>query len=367
MLGHIKSLDGLRAVAVLMVLAIHLWRFPEGHDVINAIAGAGWIGVDLFFVLSGFLITRILFATKTGPGYFRNFYARRSLRIFPVYYAFLIVVFIGLPLVAMSPELESVQGDAVWYALYASNFVIGLEGWKFAVTNVTWSLAIEEQFYLLWPAVVRWLTKRRLIALCIALIVVCPIARLVTYEFTGGWIWPYVTMPLRADAFAWGGLVALLGPEFFRRHAATTLAAGGACILAAVTAGEFLRWSPFVSSIGYSATGMVSAAALVLALSGRLPILTSKPLLAIGKVSYGMYLLQFICLSVLNRIYTGEGGLLQSAVFFIASATLTYVVAALSFRLFEAPILRLKRYFEVPPAVEASPQLGPLAPPGERA
>jgi peptidoglycan/LPS O-acetylase OafA/YrhL len=160
-------LDGVRGIAILLVLVYHLtlyggmapngpfldrlwrtWTLPLG------------LGVDLFFVLSGFLITGILLDTKDGPDYFRNFYARRFLRIFPLYYATLAATFLLIPAVRL---------DAVWYWTYLINYRFADVGWpRVAYLGHFWTLAVEEQFYLVWPALVFFVPRRVLPWLCVA-------------------------------------------------------------------------------------------------------------------------------------------------------------------------------------------------------
>src|SRR4051812_8053988 len=180
---HFPGLDGLRGLAILMVMILHFGGTTEqGMSGLNLwfsrITGAGWCGVDLFFVLSGFLITGILYDAKGTPGGLRNFYARRVLRIFPLYYATLIVLFVILPLLAPGPNpgLDKVALHQGWLWLYLSNFAAVFIGdHTFAAGLVQaghfWSLAIEEQFYLVWPLIVLTLRRETLINICVAVIV----------------------------------------------------------------------------------------------------------------------------------------------------------------------------------------------------
>jgi peptidoglycan/LPS O-acetylase OafA/YrhL len=347
---HLPQLDGVRGLAILLVMVLHLWRFPEGHELLNRLAGAGWVGVDLFFVLSGFLITRILFRTKTEAGYYRKFYIRRSLRIFPLYYAFLILVIGVLPLVVANDQLLQVRSDAAWYFLYLSNVAIGAGGWAFAVTNITWSLAVEEQFYLIWPSIVRWCTKDRLIKLCVGLIICAPIARAIVFSVSG-WTWPYVATPLRADAFAWGAIVALVGHEQLKKYARPVVWGGAAAILALVLSDNFERSSLLVSSVGYSMAGIVFAAIIVSALSTQRSRFENPLLRAFGKLSYAMYLMHFLVMVAVNFVYKGEGSFLGSAAFMAICMLVTYAAALISYHYFEAPILRWKDRLTEPRAL----------------
>jgi peptidoglycan/LPS O-acetylase OafA/YrhL len=150
--SHLAPLDGLRGVAVLLVMVCHFGpELPVATRGANALArvlSAGWVGVDLFFVLSGFLITRILLAARGSPGYFTNFYARRVLRIFPLYYATLLMVFVVLPWLGVTAAPEPAASHQAWLWTYTSNLLVArLRSFVFltpaANLNHFWSLAIE--------------------------------------------------------------------------------------------------------------------------------------------------------------------------------------------------------------------------------
>ena len=167
-MDRIPELDGLRGIAILMVLLVHFGMFqPQGHAeaAVFRFFEMGWAGVDLFFVLSGYLITTILLKAKTSAFYYTHFYIRRFLRIFPLYYVFL-TGFLLVTLWQGAPVLEQ-----VWYWSYLANFRIGL-GHRIDGLSHFWSLAIEEQFYLVWPLVIRHLRLRNIAVLCGLLCVV---------------------------------------------------------------------------------------------------------------------------------------------------------------------------------------------------
>jgi len=163
---HIPELDGLRGLAILYVFFHNVGTHGLGETesfvvkIYSLIADIGWIGVQLFFVLSGFLITGILLEKQCSKDVYKNFYVRRVLRIFPVYYVSLIILFV-LPEAANwdVPWAEKSSDYQIWYWLYAINWIqpltTGLE------IGHLWSLAIEEQFYLIWPLLVAGLTRRQ--------------------------------------------------------------------------------------------------------------------------------------------------------------------------------------------------------------
>ncbi|HEX6051682.1 MAG TPA: acyltransferase, partial [Gemmatimonadaceae bacterium] len=173
--GHVPALDGVRGLAVALVLVCHVaWDFSSPSYMergLIEVARAGWIGVDLFFVLSGFLITGILLDTRGGPKYFRHFYVRRTLRIFPLYYAILVGVFVITPLVAATRDrrwFTDIVDQQGWFWTYTSNVFLAVTGrWEqTGILGHFWSLAVEEQFYLIWPAVVLLLSPRQLRTAC---------------------------------------------------------------------------------------------------------------------------------------------------------------------------------------------------------
>jgi peptidoglycan/LPS O-acetylase OafA/YrhL len=160
--SHIPALDGLRGTAIILVILCHCYIF-EGLDAYFAstvpllrIAQFGWCGVELFFVLSGFLITSILFNTKQSPSYFKSFYGRRALRIFPLYFAVLLVFYYGPHSFFHVYRFE--PSHKIWFFTYLANWKLGF--WPVHELTLFWSLCVEEQFYLIWPLVV-WVTAKR--------------------------------------------------------------------------------------------------------------------------------------------------------------------------------------------------------------
>jgi peptidoglycan/LPS O-acetylase OafA/YrhL len=175
---YVPALDGIRGLAILAVLVTHsVPRLPAtglGYWC-NQLIELGTFGVDLFFVLSGFLITGILLDSKDAPNYFRNFYARRFLRLFPVYYLYLIFIALLLPAIhrAIHTHMPDFGGNWWWFLLYSCNLKPDHAA-NDAYLGHFWSLAVEEQFYLVWPAVVLLLSRRRLTYFCICAIALRP-------------------------------------------------------------------------------------------------------------------------------------------------------------------------------------------------
>jgi len=237
----LPTLDGLRGIAILLVTLFHYevreWPWRAGFAApLWTVVREGWLGVDLFFVLSGFLITGILVDTKSNQGYFRNFYARRTLRIFPLYFAYLAAVFLILPVL---PRIAAWQAETpfdtqLWFWSYLCNLVISLRGWGASpqLVSDTWSLAVEEQFYLIWPAVVLLSSRRTLVGICLACIVGAIAFRTGLRLAHVPWVANVVLTPARMDSLTMGALVALAvrGPSGLARVARFCPAGGcGGC------------------------------------------------------------------------------------------------------------------------------------------
>src|SRR5579885_3225639 len=174
--SHIPALDGLRGIAILLVLWFHFRGYLGGEPIqctLAIIGEFGWIGVDLFFVISGFLITRILLQTKEKPDYFRSFYTRRALRIFPLYYASLAVLFLA-PMSFMSHSLP-VAHDRLWFWIYLANWNPLFEQIRPGSAAHFWSLSVEEQFYLVWPLLVWALSRKQFERVVMLVICTAPI------------------------------------------------------------------------------------------------------------------------------------------------------------------------------------------------
>jgi peptidoglycan/LPS O-acetylase OafA/YrhL len=297
--SHIPALDGVRGIAVLLVLAHHY-----GHPVVARI---GWVGVDLFFVLSGFLNTGILLDTRDQERFFRTFYARRSLRIFPLYYGLLIVSFVVLPLTPLArqtgiAELEPIQS---WLWLYGSNILLAWRNAWVLRNDVfgfghLWSLAVEEHFYLVWPAVVYWVAPRQLFVVCIVGMVSALAGRLLwALSLPEHGFACYVLTPFRADSLIAGAIVAVLmrqtSDTTLRRVARVGLIAGAISVLAVTLwARGFAYTSTPVYTFGFSALSILFASLITLSITpGFLNrLLSTRPLRWFGRYSYGIYVFQ---------------------------------------------------------------------------
>jgi peptidoglycan/LPS O-acetylase OafA/YrhL len=368
--GRVSALDGVRGVAILLVLVYHLALYgappatSAGGRLLHAIAGVGWVGVDLFFVLSGFLITGILHDAKAGEHYFRNFYVRRALRIFPLYFGVLAVVCGVLPrLIPQHDGLRSLVAQSAWYWSYATNVLIAREGWPaFVALAHFWSLAVEEQFYLVWPVIVLLLGHRTLIVLCVALLVAAPLVRMGLLWTTGRDAAAFVLMPARMDALGAGALVALVArtPGGLEPLVRPARVVGGACagalvIIALARHGLGVE-DTLVQVVGYSLLALLFASFLVLALTAArgspTAVFRLRGLRALGRYSYAIYvfhhpLLIFVPPTVLVGLVAGwpHATLWAHALYMLAVVALTLGLARLSWQLLEQPMLRWKDRF----------------------
>ncbi|NVB82475.1 MAG: acyltransferase family protein [Kofleriaceae bacterium] len=348
--GFIAELDGLRGIAILMVMVHRFWP-RTGIGVGADVAGAGWIGVDLFFVISGFLITGILLDTKGEPGYFRNFYARRMLRIFPLYYLFVVGVLLAF---SGNPEFRDHAGSPFWYLFHLGNIPEGILGKDVPYFLApTWSLAIEEQFYLTFPLLVWFLNRQRLTLLLVGMIAFAPVIRMITtFEFPEHERVQYLFTLCRIDTLAVGCLLAILvrsiDVEKWRvpLQFAAMMALPSIIILAVASGLE--RTSPFDRVFGYSivAVGCACIVAIVVLSRGSrsLALLRLPPLQYFGKLCFGLYLLHRPA-DTLVRAVAARVGIQRDLWLLVPKICVALALATISWQLFEKRFLRLKDWF----------------------
>jgi peptidoglycan/LPS O-acetylase OafA/YrhL len=373
---HVPALDGLRGVAILLVILFHhtLMEQPTALDrAYFSIARLGWTGVDLFFVLSGFLITGILYDAKGGRRYYRNFYARRTLRIFPLYYAFLFFILNVAPWLWPDTEMGRVVRRAreehgqLWYWIYVSNVhFVQEQGFPQPNLAVTWSLAIEEQFYLVWPVVVASLTRRRLMWICAALVGVALAARSGLVVSGADPTAAYLLTFCRMDALAAGAFVALAlrDPHDARRlrewAPAVALASTAVFLVGWYAEGPFEdgTWEkPGMQTAGYTLLALAFGALVALlaldAAPGCSRVLNTPVLRAFGKYSYALYLFHIPVRRFIRDEYfpvadfpTWMGSPLPGQMLFYVVATApAFLLAWLSWHLLESRVLALKGRF----------------------
>lgn len=354
------ALDGLRGIAILGVVAIHYLRLEPSNTawtLVNAVCRSGWLGVDLFFVLSGFLITRILLRTRSRPDYFREFFRRRILRIFPAYYFYLAFCLSVLSLLHSDFANPIDLGWLAAFAFYVPNLAMVEAGaWSpRPELDHMWSLAVEEQFYLIWPLLI-WACPPRWVGVACALTIAGAWAFKLWLVHTDAWMYTAYIHPLaRADALAAGGLLAYLHMRNVRRPWERWL------WVAPAAATAILLWS-FITHTGIRLSSLnaiaIHTAAAAIAFAGVIALaLRSNSLLSrglahpalrfFGKYSYGLYLLHRIwgflllpfLLGLINPYVPGNWGLLLAAGLTLCAAVAS---ALLMYRWIELSFLRMK-------------------------
>lgn len=363
-LRHVSALDGIRGLAILLVLVCHLfWAnidTPNSiYNLIEKTTRAGWVGVDLFFVLSGFLITGILFDSISDGHYFRNFYSRRVLRIFPLYYAVVILLFLIFPAgLAGGPRM------LVLLMLYLQNTPL----W-FNIPHITpptsliphlWSLAAEEQFYLFWPIIIYLIKDRRKLLWVAGFgVVLAPIARTVMYAHGVPADEIYVMTVCRADTLLSGAWLALIvrGParkKILQSAIYLFWPSLAVCLFIAWTSGIFGRESAPLIKYGYSFLALTMTTLVAMSLrpgSAMEAMMCTRGLRFLGRYSYGIYVIHWFVMRYLQetalpllRIHVRS-----LVLYHLIAAPLMFSVciflAVLIFRFYESPFLRLKRHF----------------------
>lgn len=366
------GLDGVRGLAILLVLLRHTVDFVGVAPVstmdalFNTASMASWVGVDLFFVLSGFLITGILFDTRTNQHYFRMFYMRRVLRIVPVYFLFLALYFtIGTIVEPASQDPNLSWHGLAWAASYLSNIATAVHGWGVLPHPVrhVWSLAVEEQFYLVWPLLIWKPSRRSLLALSLIMIVASWGVR-AAFLAAGNPVAGYVLTPARLGPLALGGFVAIAMREVSARRALARLAplviAGTSTVVVGIlyVRHRFFYLDPITQLLGFDALALLFAGLIVMVLTARpssvlARVFGSRILRSFGRYSYAMYLVhQPLILALAGIGLTAAifppilGSMWPSEVLvFLIETLATTALAFVSWHLWEQPFLRLKERF----------------------
>ncbi len=371
--SRIPELDGVRGVAILMVVGLHYIRFPQESSawfikLSSAVVMFGWSGVDLFFVLSGFLIGGILMDNRNASNYFRTFYVRRACRIFPLYFFWLALYYV-LPLILPRgfPGYSECFGWEIshfpkWgYIFYLQNFYAAATSnmgplWMAA----TWSLAVEEQFYLVLPAVLWIILPRKPLPILIVLIALVPAFRIYMYLFHSSYLL-FLLFPCRADSLLLGVLCAYL----LRQESVYTwllrnkmaLYALFLCLLLPIGYLISLGYGNGIKrvldsfelgSFGFTAIALFYACFIMIALVDKTGIIARllriRLLRHFGSIAYGIYLIHLAIRGIVGELILGAGAsgssiLLQDLVA-IPAFLATWLLAVMSWKYFERPIVQ---------------------------
>lgn len=346
-LKYHKELDGVRAIAVFMVIFFHFFFKPELNfpPLLIKFANFGRTGVSLFFVLSGFLITRILIATKESPGYFSNFYIRRSLRIFPLYYLYLTLIFIILPLIAGKPFPPFNLQVYNW--IYLQDFALAFR-WEHVSPRHLWSLSVEEHFYLFWPLLIYLLTVGKIVITSVSIIVIAFVVKYLMIEYD--YIAYYFTFA-RIDELSMGALLAVLEikNKLIDKNAnkflliSVALAIPTVALLAIFTdLGSAIIQIVKYNLLAFTFLGIIAYVISIGETSWPKRFLRNKPMVFAGKISYGLYIYHPLCIAAVCSIFPK----MNLALVFVIALGFTILVASASYYLFELNFLKLKRFFE---------------------
>jgi peptidoglycan/LPS O-acetylase OafA/YrhL len=336
---YIPQLDGIRGIAVLVIMLQHVW----GHwsalfttdGVVQAVVKRGWVSVDLFFVLSGYLITGIVLrGSASATSVLKSFYLRRAVRIWPLYFALLGFVCIATRLLHQHYPLAP-------FFLFIQNFLPEFP--KPSFFDQTWSLCVEEHFYLIWPLCVLFVPRRWLVGLLGLVIVASPLLRLWALESGIVTKLLYTSTQYRLDGIAMGSLLALL-PSVYSQSAGRIHFFGRALLAVSLPSTAICLWhlSPddlgFRSPMLYTLVALVSTGIVAVATSkesGLLhKLLTLNALRYVGRISYGLYMIHpFVFGAFRQRIPDARGP--------FAAVAVSLILASLSWHLFESRLLQI--------------------------
>jgi peptidoglycan/LPS O-acetylase OafA/YrhL len=372
-IGHRPALDGVRGLAVLSVLLYHFVAqtvVTNGFErALDWALGYGLLGVDLFFILSGFLITGILYDARDETDYFKSFYMRRVLRIFPLYYGVLAVVFFVVPLFPFLREtdLGRLHEHQAWAWLYGVNVYLSFHGGWGALSYLDhfWSLAVEEHFYFVWPLLV-WLFRSRpkaLMNLALGVALLSFGSRMVASLLGVEQVVTVVLTPFQLDALCLGGFFAIYvretgGGNVMKRALLPMVIAAAAVAVLAFGIQHFTEVGPLaLQPVRRGMYRLMLAALLLWAFAAPASSLVSRffrsgPMVTLGKYSYGLYVYHHFLsyyfsshrteFEVARVVGSHTLAVLIQAVVGIG---VSMAVAWLSFEYFEKPFLRLKRFW----------------------
>lgn len=350
------ELDILRFFAFLAVFIHH--AFPQDAasytNVSPGVASwlaagvnAGAFGVDLFFVLSSYLITELLIREYRRYGRLdvRAFYIRRALRIWPLYFTFLAFAMLVVPRFVPHEHLSALHRVAL--LTFVENWAVALRGYPTSIAEHLWSVSIEEQFYLVWPLVIALLGVRRIGRLAVGAIGIAWGMRLALVLANVHHPAVWVNTFARLDPIALGALLAV-----WLRGTAPVLPDGirigvaAGAVLGVVSVTRFLRLDGVTSMLTYPMVAILCTALLAVCLTPRWRVFPgSAAMTHLGRVSYGLYVFHLLCLRVASTLTRGESATLAMVTHAVLGLAITIGLALASYRVLEQPFLRLKTRF----------------------
>ncbi|PZR27822.1 MAG: hypothetical protein DI535_08725 [Citrobacter freundii] len=348
--SFVKEFDGWRGLGMMFVLLAHY--FPS-------IFIGSWVFMEMFFVMSGFLITGILIDAKGKSGYYTKFMGRRIVRVFPVYYVFLAIIFFAIP--ASWVDLSYYKDHQAWFWLYGQNWLYATEGWP-AMKGLhhLWSLAIEEQFYIVWPLVVLAFSKKGLIRFCLFLFAFSFVFRNTGMNMGFVMPFPYVATLGRMEGLVLGAIIAVLvrtDRSFLERWAfPVTVISGAMAILLFALSGTMMFQDPLQYGLNYTVVDIFFAGMITLTLcEGQLKnfkkILSMPVFVWLGVVSYCMYILHYpiqviVETNFLEKIRVSLGGSYGMAKLSCVGIALMITIAAtyIFHKVIELPFWKLRKY-----------------------
>lgn len=356
-LKYHKELDGVRAIAVLMVIFFHFFYELNLPPIVTKIANFGRTGVSLFFVLSGFLITRILIATKESPDYFSSFYIRRSLRIFPLYYFYLTLIFIILPLISGKPIPPFNLQVYNW--TYLQNFALSFR-WEHVSPRHLWSLSVEEHFYLFWPLLIYLLSIGKIVIASVIVIVIAFVVKYFMIEYN--YVAYYFTFA-RMDELSMGALLAVLEikNKLIDKNANKFLLFS--VVLAIPTTALLTMFTDIDNTIiqivkynllAFTFWGIIGYVISLRETGWVKRFLSTKPMVFSGKISYGLFVYHPLCIVAVWNVLPK----MNPAMLFVIAVGFSFLVASASYYLFELKFLQLKRFFEYKKEKEIQSETG---------
>ncbi|MEO5563223.1 MAG: acyltransferase, partial [Chitinophagaceae bacterium] len=352
--SYYPSLDGLRGIAILLVIFHHNFDFIPGSQF-------GYVGVDLFFVLSGFLITDILLKTRDTKNFIQKFYIRRVLRIFPLYYLILFAFFLFVPFISQLQYQYNYYHDnqsMTWFHMINWLYIFNQRPSDSMIFGHFWSLSVEEQFYILWPFLI--LLCRNLRKLTVAIYIILGIGIMLRFASWLQWGGNYTGFSFQYmthyDGLCIGSLIAIWkfdnSPALIKKFIRFLFAVTGISFLVFILAKTFFTGLPHFMLFGYTNVAIIFGLIVISATSMNFNyakrLLENNALRYFGKISYGLYIFHWPIFLVFrssfqhSTLFEGVNVTLVQFIIAIASLIVAILISVLSYNLFERRILALK-------------------------